>query len=89
DLISTGNTLARAAKACREGGALQVFTAAAHGLFVGGAAELFSAPEIRGITIANTVPPFRLPANVAAQRLMIVDVSGVVAQAVRACHDAI
>jgi ribose-phosphate pyrophosphokinase len=88
DLISTGNTLVRSAKACREGGALRVFTAAAHGLFIGGAAVLFGAPEIGGITIANTVPPFRLPADVAAQRLMIIDVSGVIAQAVMACHDA-
>ena len=42
DLISTGGTLVRAACACRAAGATKVFAAAAHGLFVGGAPELFA-----------------------------------------------
>ena len=66
DLISTGGTLVRAAKACRAGGATQVFAAAAHGLFIDGAPELFAAPELDGITVTNTVPPFRVPAEAAA-----------------------
>ena len=44
DLISTGTTLLRAAKACRAGGAGQIFAAAAHGLFMGGATELLADP---------------------------------------------
>jgi ribose-phosphate pyrophosphokinase len=55
DLISTGGTLVRTAQACRAAGARKVFAAAAHGLFVGGAAELFATPAIDGITVVNTV----------------------------------
>ena len=75
DLISTGGTLVRAAKACRDAGAKTVFTAATHGLFIDGARELFATPAIDGIVIANTVPPFRVPADVAAQRLTMLDAS--------------
>ncbi len=87
DLISTGGTLVRAAKACRAAGATQVFAAAAHGLFIGGAEELFATPAIDGITIANTVSPFRVPADVAAQRLTVLDAGDAIARAVAECHD--
>ncbi|MGA3398625.1 MAG: ribose-phosphate diphosphokinase [Acetobacteraceae bacterium] len=88
DLISTGGTLVRAAKACRAAGATKVFAAAAHGLFIDGATELFATPALDGITVANTVPPFRVPAEVAAQRLTVLDISDAIARAMAACHDA-
>jgi ribose-phosphate pyrophosphokinase len=72
DLISTGGTLVRAAQACRAAGATRVFAAATHGLF---------------IVIANTVPPFRVPADVAAQRLTILDAGVSIARAISVCHD--
>ena len=86
DLISTGGTLVRAAQACRAGGATKVFAAAAHGLFIDGAPELFATPAIDGITVANTVPAFRVGAEAAA-RLTTLDVSDVVARAIATCHD--
>jgi len=88
DLISTGGTLVRAANACRAAGATKVFAAAAHGLFVGGATELFASPSIDGITISNTVPSFRVPGEIAAQRLTVLDASETIARAIAACHDA-
>jgi ribose-phosphate pyrophosphokinase len=88
DLISTGGTLVRAAKACRAAGATKVFAAAAHGLFIDGATELFATAAIDGITVTNTVPPFRVPADVAAQRLTVLDASDAIARAIAACHDA-
>ncbi len=87
DLISTGGTLVRAARACRAAGATKVFAAAAHGLFVGGAPDLFAAPELDGITVTNTVPPFRVPAGTAANRLTVLDISDAVARVIAACHD--
>lgn len=87
DLISTGGTLVRAGNACRKGGATRVFAAAAHGLFVGGATELFDASALDGITVSNTVPPFRVPCATATQRLTILDASEVIARAIAACHD--
>jgi ribose-phosphate pyrophosphokinase len=87
DMISTGGTLVRAAEACRAAGATRVLAAAAHGLFIGGATELFATPAIDGITVTNTVPPFRLAAE-AARRLTVLDASESIARAMMACHDA-
>jgi ribose-phosphate pyrophosphokinase len=87
DLISTGGTLIRAAKACRAAGATRIFAAAAHGLFVGGATELFATPTLDTITVANTVPPFRVAPEVATQRLTVIDASESIARAISSCHD--
>jgi len=87
DLISTGRTLVRAAKACRAAGATRVFAAAAHGLFIGGAGDLFATPAIDGITVSNTVPPFRVPAEAVAQRLTVLDAGDAIARAIAECHD--
>ncbi|MFL5283903.1 MAG: ribose-phosphate diphosphokinase [Rhodopila sp.] len=87
DLISTGETLVRTAEACRASGATRVLCAAAHGLFIDGATALFASPAIDGITVTDTVPPFRL-APEAARRLTILDTSDVIARAMMACHDA-
>ena len=54
---------------------------------VGGATELLATPAIDGITVTNTVPPFRLDAA-AARRLTILDTSDIIARAMMACHDA-
>ncbi len=87
DLISTGGTLLRAATACRAAGAVKVLAAATHGLFIGGAEELFAAPSVDGIVVANTVPPFRVPRSVAAARLTVLDASESIARAIAVCHE--
>ena len=87
DLISTGGTLVRAARACRAGGATRIGAAAAHGLFMGGARELMAEETLSGIVVANTVPAFRL-APEHARRITTLDASDVVANAIAACHGA-
>jgi ribose-phosphate pyrophosphokinase len=87
DLISTGGTLVRAAKACRVGGATRVFAAATHGLFIDGAPELFATQALDGIVIANTVPPFRVPTDLATKRLAVLDASESIARVISMCHD--
>ena len=89
DLISTGGTLVRAAKACRAAGATKVLTAAAHGLFMGGSPELIAEPALDGIVVTNTVPLFRLPAAAASKRVEVIDASDAVAAAISSCSDAI
>lgn len=84
DLIASGGTLVRAAKACQAAGACQIFVAAAHALFIGGAESLFSAPEIDGIAVTNILNPLRAPP--AAARLTVIDVSEAIAQAITALH---
>ena len=87
DLISTGGTLVRAAKACHAAGATKIYTAAGHGLFVGGALELLAEPTIEGIVVTNTVPTFRLPGDVAAKRITVLDASDAVAAAISSSRD--
>ena len=87
DLISTGGTLLRAAEACRAHGATRVFAAAAHGLFIDGAKDLLASPLIDSIVVCDTVPPHRVPSEVAANRLTILGTSGALARAIAACHD--
>ena len=82
DLISTGNTLLRAARACRTAGASHVFGAAAHGLFTGGAAELFASSDFDGLVIADTVPlPETIPPAV-RDRVQMLDSTALVATAI-------
>jgi len=87
DMIGTGGTLRAAARACRENGATRVFAAATHGLFVGDATEVLAAPELEAIAVTDSVPPFRLPATLAAQKLHIVSVVSLIAEAIRRIHD--
>ena len=88
DLIATGGTLVRAAMACRAAGATRVFAAAAHGLFMDGAPELFATSALNGIVVTNAVPPFRLPAETAARQLTVLDASASIARVIATCHDA-
>ncbi len=74
DLISTGGTLLRAGQACHAAGASRIFAAAVHGLFTGGS-ELLDSPLFERIVIGDSVPPFRLPAALVAQRIDILDTS--------------
>jgi ribose-phosphate pyrophosphokinase len=86
DLISTGSTLARAGRACRERGAAEVIAVATHGLFVDGADVLFKESAIASVVTTNTVPPFRVP-EAARAKLKVLDVAPLLAETVRRLHD--
>lgn len=86
DLISTGGTMLRAARACREAGAEGVFAAATHGLFTGGAAELLAATEFEGFVVADTVPINEKVIRMAGDRLAIVTSTGLVGSAIAEAH---
>lgn len=87
DLISTGGTLARAARACKAQGARRVFAAATHGLFVGKAEALLQEPAVERIVVTDTVRPFRLPAEAIATRLTVLETAPLLAAAIRRIHD--
>src|SRR5258706_13035134 len=63
DLISTGGTLLRAARAARNAGARRVIALVTHGLFMPGAAEVIAHPAIERIFVAGTgsPPPYPPP----------------------------
>ncbi len=84
DLISSGTTLARAAAAC--GGVRRIYAAASHGLFAQKAGEVLGASPISEIVVTDTVPPFRLEAAAARDKLRILGTAPLFAEAIRRMH---
>ena len=86
DLISTGTTLSRAAKACQELGATRVFAAATHGIFVGDANRVLADPALESVVITDTIPPFRLDPKVQSESIHILDAAALFAEAIERIH---
>ena len=84
DLISSGTTLARAAAACT--GARRIYAAASHGLFAEKAGEVLGASPIEGLIVTDTVPPFRLAAGAARDKLEVLGTAPLFAEAIRRVH---
>jgi len=87
DLISTGGTILRAAKACLALGAKRVHAAATHGVFVGNAADVIADPALEQIVVTNSIPPFRLSGDKFAGKVTVLDVAPLVAAAIRSVHE--
>jgi ribose-phosphate pyrophosphokinase len=88
DLIASGETMQRAAIALREAGAREVIAFAAHGLFVGAAAQALADPAIARVVVTDSVPPFRLPADGAVRgKLQLASAVPLLACAVKACRE--
>jgi len=86
DLISTGGTLVRAAKAARQAGAKRITAAATHGLFMPGAAELLMDPAIDRLMVTDAVPPFRLANEPLQRKVETVSIVPLLAEAIRRLH---
>lgn len=86
DLISTGTTMARAARACRERGALAVHAAATHGVFTDAANAVIADPAVDSFVVTDTLPPLRLKPELVEKRLKIIDASWLFAEAIRRIH---
>jgi ribose-phosphate pyrophosphokinase len=86
DLVSTGGTLVRAAKAARSHGAREVIACVAHGLFMPGSETALADPSIDRIIVSDTVPPFRLPHGPVLAKLEQVSAAPLLAEAIRRLH---
>ena len=84
DLVSTGTTLLRAARRCREMGATSVHAAATHGLLIGGAPALLASADLDSIILTDSVPI--AGALQSAEKLQIVSVAPLLAEAIRRLH---
>jgi ribose-phosphate pyrophosphokinase len=82
DLISTGGTLLRAAKAARKAGASRVIALVTHGLFMAGAAEALADSAIDRLVIADAVPPFRLGEGLARTKVDVLPAARLLADAI-------
>lgn len=87
DLISSGGTLKRAATACREAGARSVHAAATHGVFAGGADENLRDGTLDQVVITDSVSGARERLDAAREKLRVVDVAPLLAEAIRRMHE--
>jgi ribose-phosphate pyrophosphokinase len=87
DLISTGGTLLRAARAARKAGAKRVIALVTHGLFMPGSAEVLADPAIDRLVVTDTIPPFRLGAGAPHNKLTILPSAPLLAEAIRRLHE--
>jgi ribose-phosphate pyrophosphokinase len=86
DLISSGTTLARAAEGCRAHGATSVYAAATHGVFNSKANEAFANSALNQVVITNSVSSSGLDSNRIRDRLTVLDVAGLFAEAIERIH---
>jgi ribose-phosphate pyrophosphokinase len=86
DLISTGNTLLRAAQAARRAGAARVFTLVTHGLFMPGSAEVIANPAIDRFVVTDAVPAFRLGSETPHAKIDTVPAGPLLAETIRRLH---
>jgi ribose-phosphate pyrophosphokinase len=82
DLISTGGTVARAARAAMAAGARRVVALAAHGLFMPGAAEALADPAVERVVVTDAVPPFRLEGTGLAGKVDVLPAAPLLAEAI-------
>ncbi|MDH3681916.1 MAG: ribose-phosphate diphosphokinase [Acidimicrobiia bacterium] len=87
DLISSGGTMARVADMLVRQGSTQVHLLATHGALMPGAAALFSDPSVDGVVLTDSIVPGRLPADVVGDRLTVLEVGPLLAQAISAIHE--
>jgi ribose-phosphate pyrophosphokinase len=83
DLISSGGTILRAARACRNLGARKVYAAATHGLFVDNAGLVIADDALEQVVVTDSVPPFRLDPAVMRDKLVVLDSAPLFAEAIR------
>jgi ribose-phosphate pyrophosphokinase len=95
DLISTGGTLLRAARAARKAGARRVIGLVTHGLFMPGGAEAIADPAIERFVVTDTVPPPPYPpphagegreGEVRRNKIDTIPVAPLLADAIRRLH---
>ena len=83
DMISTGGTLAEAARALRERGATAVYACATHGIFAGDATEIIARSALVETIVTNTIP---LPEGCREARIRAISVAPLFAEAIMRIH---
>jgi ribose-phosphate pyrophosphokinase len=87
DLISTGGTLVRAARAARRQGAVRAVAMATHGLFMHGADEALADAAIDRLVVTDAVPAFRLGEQAAVRsKLEVLACAPLLAEAIARLH---
>lgn len=86
DLIASGRTLIRAARAFLERGAREVRAIATHGVFAAEAGAVLSTPDLTEILITDSLPPTRLTPGPSRDKLRILSIAPLLAQTIACLH---
>lgn len=82
DLVSTGTTLVRAAEACLQAGAQQVWAAATHGVFTCEAEAVLSEAPLQKLLITDSISPLRLTRSAATEKVEVLSVAALLGDTV-------
>jgi ribose-phosphate pyrophosphokinase len=85
DLISSGTTLARAAAACKDSGAVKVYAAATHPVFSSKANENLKSDALDKIVVTNSVPFTGIDQD-CQSRIEILDTSFLFSECIKRIH---
>ncbi len=83
DMISTGSSIAGAAKVIHQFGAREIHVAATHGVLVGPAIERLEAAPILSLVITDTIP---LSADKMLPKIKVLSVASLLGQAIKRIH---
>ncbi|AQZ11538.1 PRS5 (YOL061W) [Zygosaccharomyces parabailii] len=87
DLVDTSYTITRAAKLLKDQGASKVYAMITHGIFSGDALSRIRQSAIDKLIVSNTVPQEETVAYLGKDKVDIIDVSRVFAEAIRRVHN--
>ncbi len=85
DMIDTGGTLVRGAKALLEKGAEKVFACCTHGVFAGEAIKIICDAPLEQVVTTNSVP--LSPEGQKCARIKVLSVAKLLADAIRSIHE--
>lgn len=86
DLVDTSYTITRAAKLLKDQGATKVYALVTHGVFSGDAPNRILKSAIDKVIVTNTVPQ-AAAAAILGDKLEVLDVSRILAEAIRRIHN--
>lgn len=69
DMICSGTSVVRAARACRDQGATRVLVAASHGAFTPDAAVTLADDALEHVVVLDAIAPFALPPDLVARKV--------------------
>jgi ribose-phosphate pyrophosphokinase len=87
DMICGGGTMLRAARACRDHGATAVHAVATHALFGDAITSILTEGALDSVVVSDSAIPFQCPEGDLADRLSVVSIAPLLADAITRLHD--
>lgn len=87
DMIASGGTIVRAARACHDAGARGVWAVASHGVFTRGTDQALADEGLDRVITLDTIEPERVRSEAVKAKLVQLDATPLFADAIRAIHE--